>query len=100
MRGIFNKRKGKKQRAKGNFGNEAGEVENWICNTCRFEEKDLNNWTIDGPAHIDHHSVISANHYETGKALESLKSDIAKQKMQLEGNQMKLKEGAMNPNNI
>jgi NADH-quinone oxidoreductase subunit G len=77
-----------------------GEVIDWICNSCRFDHKKTSDWVIDGPSHIDHHSVISANHYETANALESLKLDIVKQKKQLEGNQMKLKEGAMNPNNI
>lgn len=41
-----------------------GEVEEFICNTCRFEKKSLGDWTVEGPAHIDRHSVISQNHYE------------------------------------
>ncbi|MDP1728104.1 MAG: 2Fe-2S iron-sulfur cluster-binding protein [Bacteroidota bacterium] len=41
-----------------------GEVEEFICNTCRFDKKNTGDWTIEGPAHIHHHSVISANHYE------------------------------------
>ncbi|MFI5221736.1 MAG: 2Fe-2S iron-sulfur cluster-binding protein [Bacteroidia bacterium] len=41
-----------------------GEVEEFICNTCRFEKKNTSDWTIEGPRHIDRHSVISANHYE------------------------------------
>jgi NADH-quinone oxidoreductase subunit G len=41
-----------------------GEVEEFICNTCRFEKKQTSDWTIEGPRHINHHSVISANHYE------------------------------------
>lgn len=40
-----------------------GEVEEFICNECRFERKDLKYWTIEGPRHISRHSVISANHY-------------------------------------
>jgi len=40
-----------------------GEVEEFICNECRFERKDLKHWTIEGPRHISRHSVISANHY-------------------------------------
>lgn len=40
------------------------EVEEFICNDCRFERKDLNYWNIEGPAHISDHSVISVNHYE------------------------------------
>jgi NADH-quinone oxidoreductase subunit G len=41
-----------------------GEVEDWICNECRFEKKDTALWNIEGPRHIDRHSVISLNHYE------------------------------------
>ena len=40
------------------------EVEEFICNTCRFDMKETKDWTIEGPRHIDRHSVISANHYE------------------------------------
>jgi NADH-quinone oxidoreductase subunit G len=40
------------------------EVEEFICNTCRFDKKETKDWTIEGPRHIDRHSVISANHYE------------------------------------
>lgn len=43
---------------------EYGEVKEWICNECRFEKKETADWTIEGPAHIDRTSVISANHYE------------------------------------
>ncbi|MBV6441169.1 MAG: Fe-S-binding domain-containing protein [Haliscomenobacteraceae bacterium CHB4] len=45
-----------------------GEVHDFICNTCRFEKKSINDWTIEGPRDIDRHSVISQNHYE-GQAL-------------------------------
>ena len=41
-----------------------GEVEEWICNECRFEKKNTSDWTIEGPAHVDRHSVISQGHYE------------------------------------
>ncbi|WP_291907836.1 2Fe-2S iron-sulfur cluster-binding protein [Chitinophaga sp. CB10] len=40
-----------------------GEVEDWICDTCRFEKKDVKDWTIEGPRKIDRHSVISQGHY-------------------------------------
>ncbi len=42
-----------------------GEVEEFICNTCRFDKKKTSDWTVEKPAAISHHSVISANHYET-----------------------------------
>lgn len=41
-----------------------GEVEDFICNTCRFETKNTNSWIIEGPRHISQTSVISSNHYE------------------------------------
>jgi NADH-quinone oxidoreductase subunit G len=41
-----------------------GEVEEFICNTCRFETKDKNKWTIEGPRKIERHSVINQGHYE------------------------------------
>ena len=44
--------------------NQWGEVEEFICNTCRFETKQTGDWTIEGPAKVSHQSVISANHYE------------------------------------
>ena len=50
-----------------------GEVEvkdgkpEWICNECRFDKKDLEQWTIEGPRHISRNSVISQGHYEVSK---------------------------------
>ena len=41
-----------------------GEVEDWICDECRFHKKDTALWNIEEPRHIDRHSVISLNHYE------------------------------------
>jgi NADH-quinone oxidoreductase subunit G len=56
------------------FGNEIyrvtgrkdqfGEVEEFICNECRFEKKELDDWIIEGPRKIKRQSVISSNHYE------------------------------------
>lgn len=57
-----------------------GESIEWICNTCRFETKNVRDWTIEGPTKISRHSVISANHYES---LSQLKLDIGKQQKQL-----------------
>jgi NADH-quinone oxidoreductase subunit G len=72
-----------------------GEAVDWICNECRFDKKNSSDWVIEGPAHIDRHSVISANHYES---LHQLKLDVAKQK-KLVGKKVELGEGALNPNN-
>jgi NADH-quinone oxidoreductase subunit G len=58
-----------------------GEVEEFICNTCRFERKELTDWVIEGPRVIDRTSVQSQNHYinlaETPvvPALKSLNAD-------------------------
>jgi NADH-quinone oxidoreductase subunit G len=41
-----------------------GEVEEFICNECRFEKKDIADWSIEGPRKIKRESVISANKYE------------------------------------
>ena len=43
---------------------EFGELEEYICNECRFEKKSINDWNIEGPRHIERESVISQNHYE------------------------------------
>jgi len=40
-----------------------GEVEDWICNTCRFEKKHVSDWVIERPTKVDRHSVISQGHY-------------------------------------
>lgn len=44
-----------------------GELEEFICNTCRFEKKETTDWVIEGPRHIDRTSVQSQNHYEIGQ---------------------------------
>lgn len=36
----------------------------FICNDCRFHTKETNQWTVEGPRHIDRNSVIGAGHYE------------------------------------
>lgn len=54
-----------------------GEVEDFICNTCRFETKKTSDWVIEGPRHIDKTSVISANHYETMKPLPVIQTNPA-----------------------
>jgi NADH-quinone oxidoreductase subunit G len=40
-----------------------GEVEDWICNECRFHKKEASDWVIEGPANISRQSVIAQNHY-------------------------------------
>lgn len=48
---------------------EYGEVQDFICNTCRFEKKSREDWTVEGPRVINRHSVISQNHYKEGAAV-------------------------------
>lgn len=43
---------------------EFGEVEEFICNDCRFNKKNLDDWMLEGPRNISHSSVISQNLYE------------------------------------
>ncbi|MGZ3930232.1 MAG: 2Fe-2S iron-sulfur cluster-binding protein [Bacteroidia bacterium] len=40
------------------------EVEEFICNSCRYDHKKTSDWVIEGPSHIHRTSVISQNHYE------------------------------------
>ncbi|MFM9008881.1 MAG: 2Fe-2S iron-sulfur cluster-binding protein [Bacteroidota bacterium] len=61
-----------------------GEVEDtpegkpgWICNTCRFDKKQVGDWTLEGPRQIDRHSVISQNQYYGKK---NLRIDVSNQK--------------------
>ncbi|MFZ9660409.1 MAG: 2Fe-2S iron-sulfur cluster-binding protein [Chitinophagaceae bacterium] len=42
---------------------EWGEVNEWICNTCRFDKKHTGDWIIEGPAKVSRQSVISQGHY-------------------------------------
>lgn len=74
-----------------------GEVHDWICNTCRFDKKQTSDWVIEGPAKIERSSVISANHYES---LRALKNTIDRQKKALpHGTKVELGSGALDPNN-
>ena len=54
------------------------EVEEFICNTCRFDKKQTSDWTIDGPTKVKRTSVISQNHYEQVD-LHKLKIDVDRQ---------------------
>jgi NADH-quinone oxidoreductase subunit G len=40
-----------------------GEVEDFICNTCRYDRKDTSFWTIEGPRKISRGSVIAQGKY-------------------------------------
>jgi len=43
---------------------EFGEVEEFICNTCRFETKKTADWILDEPTILDPDSVIMVNQYD------------------------------------
>jgi NADH-quinone oxidoreductase subunit G len=70
-----------------------GEVKEYICNECRFEHKNMNDWTIEGPRHIDRHSVIAQNHYEKID-LQKLKLEIDRQIVFQKGKQLPEPDGA------
>ena len=40
-----------------------GELQEWICNECRFEKKKTSDWVIEGVTKVSRHSVISQNKY-------------------------------------
>jgi NADH-quinone oxidoreductase subunit G len=52
-----------------------GEVEEFICNTCRFDKKKTADWVIEGPRKISDRSVISSNHYNTLRPLPVINSN-------------------------
>ena len=47
-----------------------GEVEDWICNDCRFHKKETKDWVIEGPANIVRSSVIAQGHYAGNVGME------------------------------
>ncbi len=74
-----------------------GEVEEFICNTCRYDKKEGSDWTIEKPSKVARNSVIGAGHYETNV----LQATESRQKIGLpHGVKVELGEGALNPNNV
>jgi NADH-quinone oxidoreductase subunit G len=65
-----------------------GEVKEYICNECRYDHKNMADWTIEGPRHIERSSVISQNHYE--------KVDLQKLKLEVE-RQLVFQKGKLLP---
>ncbi len=67
--------------------NQYGEVEDFICNECRFEKKKTSDWILEHPTNIAATSVISSNHYQTFKPLPVIKENMklqAANKVELE----------------
>ncbi|MGI4020802.1 MAG: 2Fe-2S iron-sulfur cluster-binding protein [Janthinobacterium lividum] len=56
-----------------------GEVEEFICNTCRFDKKKTADWIIEGPRNVANTSVISSNHYGSLQPLPVIKKNFALQ---------------------
>ncbi len=56
-----------------------GEVEEFICNTCRFDKKKTADWVIEGPRNVSNTSVISSNHYGSSHPLPVIKKNLALQ---------------------
>lgn len=56
------------------------EVEEFICNSCRYDHKKKSDWIIEGPSPVNRNSVISQNHYQH---LNELKVQIMKQQKAL-----------------
>ncbi|MCT1523604.1 2Fe-2S iron-sulfur cluster-binding protein [Sphingobacterium hotanense] len=42
---------------------EYDEVDEFICNTCRFEKKHTDDWVLEHPTDVSDQSVIASNHY-------------------------------------
>jgi NADH-quinone oxidoreductase subunit G len=55
-----------------------GEVKEFICNECRYDHKNMADWQVEGPRHIERNSVISQNHYEKID-LQKLQKEIERQ---------------------
>jgi NADH-quinone oxidoreductase subunit G len=64
-----------------------GEVKEFICNECRYDHKDMNDWVVEGPRHIERSSVISQNHYEKID-LKKLQLEIERQLVFQKGKQL------------
>lgn len=66
-----------------------GEVKEneFICNECRYDHKNMKDWTVEGPRQIERQSVISQNHYEKID-LQKLQREIDRQLVFQRGKQL------------
>ncbi|RAV99044.1 2Fe-2S iron-sulfur cluster-binding protein [Pseudochryseolinea flava] len=64
-----------------------GEVKEFICNECRYDHKNMKDWVVEGPRHIERNSVISQNHYEKID-LQKLKLEVDRQLTFQKGKQL------------
>lgn len=51
------------------------EVEDFICNECRFDHKDANDWVIEGPRKFNKTSVLNVNNYTQPLSQVKIKTD-------------------------
>ncbi|KGE14890.1 2Fe-2S iron-sulfur cluster-binding protein [Sphingobacterium deserti] len=63
---------------------EFNEVDEFICNTCRFDKKKTADWTLEEPTPVDKQSVINANHYENFAPPAVIKEDAKLQAANVE----------------
>ncbi len=54
---------------------EFGEVEEFICNTCRFDTKKTSDWVLEEPTLLDNDSVITVNKYNQFELPSVIKED-------------------------
>ena len=67
------------------------EVEEFICNECRFEHKEVDDWIIEGPRNFEKYSVVNVNNYT--KPLKKVHIDI--DELALEGREEDQKKISM-----
>ena len=70
---------------------EFHEVEDFICNTCRFDKKDVKDWVIEGPRKFEKFSVINRNKY----AIHPPKVEIQTEEQILLGREQDMKKISM-----
>ncbi len=75
-----------------------GEVEEFICNECRFDKKYVADWEIEGPSKVSHNSVISQNHYNTD--LKKMRLELQSDVETLKSKKATLGHGSLDPNNV
>lgn len=63
---------------------EFGEVEEFICNTCRYDKKETRDWKLEEPTRISDQSVIASNHYTRFNPPAVIENDPVLQEQNLE----------------
>lgn len=71
---------------------EFHEVEDFICNECRFDHKKKEDWVIEGPHQFDKNSVLNVNRNVSDS---SRKVDILAERLTLEGRELDRKKISM-----